>query len=52
MVKVILLENFRLYIKKEGKCKDAGGNKTRADPEKAKDFQALLAKMADIDCSD
>ena len=47
--KVILLENSRLYIEEEGKGKDAGGNKTRANPEKVKELQASLATMVNID---
>ena len=50
--KVILLENSRLYIEEEGKGKDAGGNKTRAIPEKVKKLYASLATMANIDQSD
>ena len=50
--KVILLVNSRLYIEEEGKGKDAGGNKTRAIPEKVKELQASLATMANIDHSD
>jgi len=49
---VILLENARFYIEEEGKGQDADGKKTKADPNKVKEFRASLAKLADVYCSD
>jgi len=49
---VILLENLRFHVEEEGKGVDASGNKTKAEPEKVKEFRAAIRKMADVYCND
>lgn len=49
---VILLENCRFHVEEEGKGVDKDGNKIKAVPEKTKAFRAMLAKLADVYCSD
>ena len=44
LVSVILSATSRFYTEEEGKGKDAGDNKSRAHPEKVKEFRASLAK--------
>ena len=45
---IILLENLRFHIEEEGSCKDKEGKKTKADPEKVKEFRRSLTSLADI----
>jgi len=49
---VFLLENLRYNVEEEGKGVDLDGNKTKADPEKLKEFRAAIRNMADIYCND
>ena len=42
---VILLENLHLHVEKEGKGKDASGNKVKAEPAKIEAFKASLSKL-------
>jgi glyceraldehyde-3-phosphate dehydrogenase type I len=49
---VILLENLRFHVEEEGKGKDAGGNKVKADEAKVTEFRALIRKLADIYVND
>ncbi|KAJ2809347.1 phosphoglycerate kinase [Coemansia guatemalensis] len=50
--KVVLLENLRFHIEEEGSAKDKEGNKTKADPEKVKEFRASLTKLGDVYVND
>ena len=52
LVSAILLWTPRLYFEEVGKGKNAGGNDTRSNPEKVKEFRASLVKLADVDNSD
>jgi Phosphoglycerate kinase len=45
---IILLENLRFHIEEEGSSKDKEGKKTKADPEKVKEFRKSLTSLADI----
>ena len=45
---VVLLENLRFHIEEEGSSKDKDGKKTKADPEKVKEFRKSLTSLADI----
>ena len=44
----MLLENLRFHIEEEGSSKDKDGKKTKADPEKVKEFRKSLTSLADI----
>lgn len=44
----MLLENLRFHIEEEGSSKDKEGKKTKADPEKVKEFRKSLTSLADI----
>lgn len=45
---VVLLENLRFHIEEEGSAKGADGKKTKADPEKVKEFRKGLTALGDI----
>ena len=45
---IVLLENLRFHIEEEGSSKDKEGKKTKADPEKVKEFRKSLTSLADI----
>ncbi|GAA5890198.1 hypothetical protein JCM5296_002846 [Sporobolomyces johnsonii] len=49
---IFLLENLRFHIEEEGSAKDKEGNKTKADPEKVKEFRASLTKLGDVYVND
>ncbi|TNY24597.1 putative PGK1-phosphoglycerate kinase [Rhodotorula diobovata] len=49
---IFLLENLRFHIEEEGSSKDKDGNKTKADPEKVKQFRASLTKLGDVFVND
>jgi len=49
---VFLLENLRFNVEEEGKGVAPDGSKTKADPEKVKEFRAAIRSMADIYCND
>jgi phosphoglycerate kinase len=49
---VILLENLRYHVEEEGKGVGADGSKTKADPEKTKEFRASIQKLADVYVND
>jgi len=39
---------LRFHIEEEGSSKDKEGKKTKADPEKVKEFRKSLTSLADI----
>ncbi|KAM0754640.1 phosphoglycerate kinase [Meredithblackwellia eburnea MCA 4105] len=49
---IFLLENLRFHIEEEGSAKDKEGKKTKADPEKVKEFRASLTKLGDVYVND
>ncbi|KEI38642.1 uncharacterized protein L969DRAFT_62784 [Mixia osmundae IAM 14324] len=49
---IILLENLRFHIEEEGSSKDKDGKKTKADPEKVKEFRKSLTALADVYVND
>ncbi|TFK74285.1 phosphoglycerate kinase [Pluteus cervinus] len=49
---VILLENLRFHIEEEGSVKNKDGTKTKADPEKVKEFRQGLTRLGDVYVND
>lgn len=49
---VILLENLRFHIEEEGSIKNKDGTKTKADPEKVKEFRKGLTSLGDVYVND
>ncbi len=49
---IALLENLRFHIEEEGSSKDKQGNKTKADPEKVKEFRRSLTALGDVYIND
>lgn len=49
---IILLENLRFHIEEEGSSKDKDGKKTKADPEKVKEFRKGLTALGDVYVND
>ncbi|KAJ2448757.1 phosphoglycerate kinase [Coemansia sp. RSA 2336] len=49
---VVLLENLRYHIEEEGSAKNKDGSKTKADPEKVRQFRESLTKLGDVYVND
>ncbi|KAI9471491.1 phosphoglycerate kinase [Coemansia sp. RSA 989] len=49
---VVLLENLRYHIEEEGSAKNKDGTKTKADPEKVRQFRQSLTKLGDVYVND